>query len=80
MRMGLADPNTLWSMEIEHSSPTIEEISAGKKCDGTLICQIINFLIDNIYIKAWSPYSRNNRRICLRRCSKEDFKAVNTSD
>ena len=21
--------------------------------------------------KAWSPYSRNNRRICLRTCSKE---------
>ena len=29
--------------------------------------------------KAWSPYSRNDSRICLRGCSKEDFKVVHTS-
>ena len=28
-----------------------EETSAGKKYDETLICQMIDFLIDNIYIK-----------------------------
>ena len=28
---------------------------------------------------SWSPYSSNNRRICLRRCSKENFEAVNIS-
>ena len=30
---------------------TNEETSAGKKYDETLICQMIDFLIDNIYIK-----------------------------
>ena len=30
---------------------TIEETSAGKKYDETLICQMVDFLIDNIYIK-----------------------------
>ena len=30
---------------------TDEETSAGKKYDGTLICQMIDFLIDNICIK-----------------------------
>ena len=30
---------------------TTEETSAGKKYDETLICQMIDFLIDNIYIK-----------------------------
>ena len=29
--------------------------------------------------KACSPYSRKKRRTCFRRCSKENFKAVNTS-
>ena len=43
--MGLAGTNILWSMEI-----TNKETSAGKKYDKTLICQIIDFLIDNIYI------------------------------
>ena len=30
---------------------TNEETSSGKKYDETLICQMIDFLIDNIYIK-----------------------------
>ena len=30
---------------------TNEETSAGKKYDETLICQMTDFLIDNIYIK-----------------------------
>ena len=30
---------------------TNEETSAGKQYDETLICQMIDFLIDNIYIK-----------------------------
>ena len=30
---------------------TNEETSAGKRCDETLICKMIDFLIDNIYIK-----------------------------
>ena len=30
---------------------TNEETSAGKKYDDTLICQMIDFLINNIYIK-----------------------------
>ena len=28
-------------------------------------------------LKAWSPYSCNSRRTCLRWCFKEDFKAFN---
>ena len=35
-----------------------------------------------LYIGQLEPglqYSRNNPRTCFRRCSKEDFKAVNTS-
>ena len=30
-------------------------------------------------VKAWSPYSCNSRRACLRRCFGEDFKAFKTS-
>ena len=30
-------------------------------------------------LKAWSPYSRKDRRTCLQRCFKEDFKAVRIS-
>ena len=37
---------------------TNEETSAGKKYDETLICQLIDFLIDNIYIKIGSHLFR----------------------
>ena len=49
--MGLAGTDILWSMEIEYSFFTNEETSAGKEYDETLICQMIDLLIDNIYIK-----------------------------
>ena len=50
--MGLAGTNILWSMEIEHSSPMRKhQLIKSKKYDKTLICQLIDFLIDNTYIK-----------------------------
>ena len=50
--MGLAGTNTLWSTEMEHSSPMRKQTSICKKYDReTLICQMIGFLTDNIYIK-----------------------------
>ena len=46
--MGLAGTNTLWSVETEHSSPMRVAV---KKYDETLICQMIDVMVDNVYIK-----------------------------
>ena len=35
---------------------TNEETSVRKKCDETIMCQMIDFLIDNIYIKIGNPF------------------------
>ena len=48
--MGLAGTNILWSMEIEHSS-SMRKHQLVKEDDETLIYQMIDFLMDNIYIK-----------------------------
>ena len=43
-----------------------------------IVCTIAFFILKTSF-KAMSPYSGKDRRTCLRRCFKEDFKAANIS-